>query len=98
MSSITARAISGYRRLFRARKIVFSGDHNALQESRLFIRAQFDEHRAETDPKKLEVLFSGIDEAEHMMLHEILQGKLNQSSGNYGMYISLLFTIFPSEK
>mmetsp|Transcript_18522 Transcript_18522/g.27462 ORF Transcript_18522/g.27462 Transcript_18522/m.27462 type:complete len:127 (-) Transcript_18522:826-1206(-) len=87
MSSTSARALSGYRRLFRARKIVFKGDHRALQESRLFIRSQFEEHRSETNSQQLEILFSGIDEAEHMMLHEILQGKLNESSGNYAIKV-----------
>jgi len=83
MSSTAARALSGYRRLFRARKQLFQHDLHALRESGGAIRAQFVEHRNERDPAQLEELLAGVDEAEHMLLNEIVQGKLNESSGNY---------------
>ena len=84
MSSTAARAISGYRRLFRARNQLFQGDLRALKESRNAIRAEFDKNRFVTDPALLEGLLVMIDEAEDMMLHGIVQGKLNQQTGNYG--------------
>ena len=83
MSSNTARAFSGYRRLFRARNKLFQGDMRALAESRIAIRAEFEKNRVVLDPHHLEGLLVMIDEAEDMMLHGIVQGKLNEH-GNYG--------------
>jgi complex III assembly factor LYRM7 len=80
MSSSTAlRALSGYRRLFRARKQLFAGDKQALRESRFAIRAEFDKNRAITGPTEhIEGLLTMIDEAEDMLLHGIVRGELNQ--------------------
>ena len=80
MSSSTAlRALSGYRRLFRARKQLFAGDARALAESRVAIRAEFDKNRNITGPpEQIEGLLSMIDEAEDMLLHGIVRGELNQ--------------------
>ena len=79
MSSSTAlRALSGFRRLFRARKQLFAGDTRALTESRFAIRAEFDKNRNVTGPPEhLEGLLSMIDDAEDMMLHGIVRGELN---------------------
>jgi hypothetical protein len=87
MSATAARAISGYRRLFRARNKLFAGDVRALAESRLAIRAEFDKNLTVGDPSHLEGLLVMIDEAEDMMLHGIVQGSLNER-GNYGAYHS----------
>mmetsp|Transcript_25649 Transcript_25649/g.61650 ORF Transcript_25649/g.61650 Transcript_25649/m.61650 type:complete len:139 (+) Transcript_25649:62-478(+) len=82
MSSSTAlRALSGYRRLFRARKQLFAGDARALAESRLAIRAEFDKNRhvaTNAPPEHVEGLLSMIDEAEDMLLHGIVRGELNK--------------------
>ena len=69
MSSSTAlRALSGYRRLFRARKKLFAGDIRALTESRFAIRAEFDKNRSVSGPPEhIEGLFKMIDEAEDMI-------------------------------
>jgi hypothetical protein len=85
MSATAARALSGYRRLFRARNKLFVGDVRALAESRLAIRAEFDKNLTVGDPSHLEGLLVMIDEAEDMMLHGIVQGSLNER-GNYGTY------------
>ena len=77
------RALAGYRRLFRARQKLFQGDERALRESRVALRAEFEKNRVVTDAAHLEGLFVMIDEAEDMMLHGIVQGKLNDD-GNYG--------------
>lgn len=79
MSSSTAlRALSGYRRLFRARSKLFAGDARALAESRVAIRAEFDKNRSVAGPPEhIEGLLSMIDEAEDMMLHGIVRGELN---------------------
>ena len=81
MSSSTAlRALSGYRRLFRARRRLFAGDERALAESALAIRAEFVKNRnvAGHPPEHVEGLLSMIDEAEDMMLHGIIQGEHNK--------------------
>ncbi|KAL7477818.1 hypothetical protein ACHAW6_003618 [Cyclotella cf. meneghiniana] len=80
MSSATAlRAISGYRRLFRARRHLFSGDNRALRESRIAIRAEFDKNKnVAGPPEHIEGLLQMIDEAEDMLLHGIVRGELNR--------------------
>jgi complex III assembly factor LYRM7 len=89
MSSATAsRVFTGYRRLFRARKTLFRGDVIALQESRVAIKQEYVKNAAVSvsqDPTHFEGLLSMADEAVDMMLHGVVQGKLNQDSGNYGM-------------
>ena len=74
MSSTSARVLSGYRRLFRARKSLFLGDTRAMTESRVAIRAEFDKNRHVTDVNHLEGLLVMIDEAEDMLLHGIVRG------------------------
>lgn len=75
MSSATARVLSGYRRLFRARKSLFMGDVRAMTESRIAIRTEFDKNRNVTDPQHLEGLLVMIDEAEDMLLNGIVRGE-----------------------
>ena len=82
-SSTLPRVLSGYRRLFRARKKLFQNDHRAMIESRHAIRAQFDMNRNATGVQHIEGLLSMIDEAEDMLLHGIVQGELNEETGNY---------------
>ena len=79
-----ARVFSGYRRLFRARKILFQGDERAMRESRIEIRKNFDMKRAASDPAHIEGLLTMVDEAEDMLLHGIVRGELNDQTGNYG--------------
>jgi len=86
-SMIKARILSGYRRLFRARKVLFHGDHHALVESRFAIRSEFEKNR-HLSPLSLHILepyLIMIDEAEDMLLNGFARGTLNRSSGNYGM-------------
>ncbi|KAL7527115.1 hypothetical protein ACHAXR_006972 [Thalassiosira sp. AJA248-18] len=79
MSSSTAlRAISGYRRLFRARSKLFTNDTRALRESAIAIRSEFDKNKHVTGPPEhIEGLLTMIDEAEDMLLHGIVRGELN---------------------
>ena len=77
-STTALRALSGYRRLFRARRQLFAGDDRALAESRLAIRAEFDRNRHVVGPPdRIEGLLSMIDDAEDMLLHGIVRGELN---------------------
>uniref|UniRef100_A0A7S0B3T0 Complex 1 LYR protein domain-containing protein n=1 Tax=Minutocellus polymorphus TaxID=265543 RepID=A0A7S0B3T0_9STRA len=82
-----ARVFSGYRRLFRARKILFQGDDRAMRESRVEIRKQFGMNRAVSDPAHIEGLLTMVDEAEDMLLHGIVRGELNDQTGNYEVKI-----------
>ena len=78
--------------MFRARQKLFQGDERALRESRVALRAEFEKNRVVTDAAHLEGLFVMIDEAEDMMLHGIVQGKLNDD-GNYGeCFMQLAFS------
>ena len=83
MSSATLRVLSGYRRLFRARKILFTGDDRAMRESRVAIRAQFDANRNASDPAQIEGFMVMIDEAEDMLLNGIVRGELNRERNAY---------------
>ena len=80
MSAPTAlRALSGYRRLLRARTKLFAGDERALRESATALRVEFEKNRNATGPPEhLEGLLGMIDEAEDMLLHGIVQGELNK--------------------
>ena len=84
---IKARVLSGYRCLFRARKVLFHGDNQAMAHSRFAIRSEFDKNRYITPITltTLEPYFIMIDEAEDMLLNGFARGELNSSSGNYGM-------------
>lgn len=84
-----ARVLSGYRRLFRARKYLFAGDDRAMQESRLAIKAEFMKNKtiSTTDHHHFEGLMTMIDEAEDMLRHHIVRGELNQETGNYRTFL-----------
>ena len=86
MSATTSRVLSGYRRLFRARRILFIGDDRAMRESRVAIRAEFDKNRLVADPVQIEGLLTMVDESEDMLLHGVVRGELNATSGNYGKW------------
>ena len=85
----SSRVFSGYRRLFRARKVLFQGDDRAMRESRVEIRKQFEMNRAASDPAHIEGLLTMVDEAEDMLLHGIVRGELNDQTGNYGEFAVL---------
>ena len=98
-----ARVFSGYRRLFRARKILFQGDDKAMRESRVEIRKQFEMNCAASDPAHIEGLLTMVDEAEDMLLHGIVRGELNDQTGNYGEctafeFLAMMSALFFSSK
>nr|CCA16457.1 conserved hypothetical protein [Albugo laibachii Nc14] len=73
--STRTRILSGYRRLLRASRLSFEGDTFAIKQSRATLRNQFVENKAISDPNALEDVLKGIEEAESMLLHHIVQGK-----------------------
>ena len=79
MSSSASRALSSFRRLMRARQKLFAGDSYALMSSRLELRKEFLKNK-NANGKELEELLMGVNEVEDMMLHGILQGKVDEVS------------------
>ena len=58
-----------------------------MSESRIQMRAQFDANRSvPTSGPLFEELVKGMDEAAHMLTHEIVRGDLNEETGRYGRY------------
>ncbi len=77
--------MAGFRRLNRARIELFKGDDHAMKESRLQLRAQIEANRSvPTSGAVFEELVKGMDEAAHMLKHEIVRGNLNEDTGRYG--------------
>mmetsp|Transcript_8467 Transcript_8467/g.20822 ORF Transcript_8467/g.20822 Transcript_8467/m.20822 type:complete len:88 (+) Transcript_8467:166-429(+) len=84
-SASRARVLAGFRRLNRARIELFKGDDHAMKESRLQLRAQIEANRSvPTSGAVFEELVKGMDEAAHMLKHEIVRGNLNEDTGRYG--------------
>lgn len=88
LSSSKSRVFSAYRRLFRARAKLFQGDTEAMRESRMAIRQQFFQNKdAPTSGEHFEGLLSMVNEAEDMLLHGFVQGKLNPETEHYEVKI-----------
>lgn len=73
--SARLQVLGGYRRLLRASRQAFRGDDYAIQQARLALRENFFENRDVADQETVAELIKGIDEAEGMLLHHIVQGK-----------------------
>mmetsp|Transcript_8468 Transcript_8468/g.20824 ORF Transcript_8468/g.20824 Transcript_8468/m.20824 type:complete len:137 (+) Transcript_8468:166-576(+) len=87
-SASRARVLAGFRRLNRARIELFKGDDHAMKESRLQLRAQIEANRSvPTSGAVFEELVKGMDEAAHMLKHEIVRGNLNEDTGRYDVKI-----------
>lgn len=87
MTTSRLQVLAAYRRLFRARNRLFAGDTVALRESAIAIRQEF-LRNARVVVADVEPLIAAAYEAEDMMLHGIVQGKLNPLSGNYEVKFS----------
>lgn len=86
-SSLSARArvLAGYRNLTRARIHLFKGDTYAMNETRKQLKQQFEINKnIPTSGPAFEELLQGMDEAAHMLRHEIVRGNLNENTGRYG--------------
>lgn len=89
-----ARVLMGYRRLFRARKLLFGGDAVAYKESRMAIKSEFVKNRhVPTSGESFEKLLIMIDEAADMMQHGILRGEYNSQTGNYGTFVVVVVVL-----
>lgn len=84
--------VAGFRRLNRARIQLFRGDDHAMKVSRAELRAQMEANRSiPTSGPVFEELVKGMDEAVHMLRHEIVRGDLNQETGRYGRFSRVPF-------
>mmetsp|Transcript_66 Transcript_66/g.120 ORF Transcript_66/g.120 Transcript_66/m.120 type:complete len:128 (-) Transcript_66:197-580(-) len=87
------RGLSAYRRLFRARQQLFQGDALALVKSREELRNEFIKNKFVTNPEELKEIFLGVDEVEDMMLHGIMQGKVNEQTNTVEVKIKPEHTV-----
>ncbi len=72
-----AAVLGGYRRLLRSSRALFQGDALALAAARAELRAQFAAQRAASEPQVLRELLRGIDEADELLRHNLVQGRIN---------------------
>jgi complex III assembly factor LYRM7 len=72
-----AAVLGGYRRLLRSSRALFRGDAPVLAAARAELRAQFVAHASATEPELLRELLRGIDEAEELLRHNLVQGRIN---------------------
>ncbi|RLN79555.1 hypothetical protein BBJ28_00012776 [Nothophytophthora sp. Chile5] len=79
--SARVQVLGGYRRLLRASRQAFRGDDYALQQARVALRENFAANSAVSDQETIAELVKGIDEAEGMLLHHIVQGRAKQGEG-----------------
>jgi len=86
-SQSQSRVFAAYRKLFRARKVLFEGDHEAMRQSRVAIKQEFLKNASasvSSDAEMLDNLLFMADEAHDMMMHGIVRGDLNPRTGHYG--------------
>ncbi|KAL7690333.1 putative complex 1 LYR protein [Plasmopara halstedii] len=86
------QVIRGYRRLLRASRQAFRGDVYALKQARMTLREHFIANRQVSDKEQLDELIKGIDEAESMLLHHIVQGRAKQGTGENGTRFEVQLT------
>jgi complex III assembly factor LYRM7 len=82
--SLRAKVLGGYRRLLRASRTTFRGDVYATDQARLALRDQFFSNREVADEAALKELLKGIDEAEAMLLHNIVQARQKDADAATG--------------
>ena len=83
-----AAVFSSYRRLYRARIALFRNDVEAMTKSRDAVRVEYLRHGTTdiADETHFQSLVGMADEAADMLRHSIIQGRLNEKSGNYGKF------------
>ncbi|DAZ96548.1 TPA: hypothetical protein N0F65_011225 [Lagenidium giganteum] len=73
--SLRAQVLGGYRRLLLASRTAFRGDDYAIQQARLALRENFGANREVQDAETIKELLKSVDDAESMLLHNIVQGR-----------------------
>lgn len=78
--SVRVQVLGGYRRLLRASRQAFRGDAYALQQAHVTLRDYFIGNRQVSEKEQVDELVKGIQEAEGMLLHHIVQGRAKQEA------------------
>ncbi|KAK1941222.1 Mitochondrial zinc maintenance protein 1 [Phytophthora citrophthora] len=79
--SVRVQVLGGYRRLLKASRQAFRDDAYAMQQARVALRENFQANSQVNDKEQLDELVKGIDEAESMLLHHIVQGRAKEAEG-----------------
>lgn len=90
---MSAKAISGFRRLLRAARVAFKEDTKAIKLAKVQLKEEFLRNKDVSNPTVLNELFLGIDEAEELLSFHIVQGTKN-SQGNFGTLYSCFLSIY----
>ncbi|TYZ65399.1 hypothetical protein PybrP1_002476 [[Pythium] brassicae (nom. inval.)] len=75
MSATRVQVLGGYRRLLRASRQAFRGDDYAITQAHAAVRENFVMNRDVRDEATVAELLKGVDDAEGMLLHHIVQGR-----------------------
>ncbi|KAI8500568.1 hypothetical protein Bbelb_213860 [Branchiostoma belcheri] len=75
--------LASFRALHKARKDVFKGDTAALEAARQRINQEFEKHKTETDPSKIEELVKVAEDTAVYVRQMVVQAQMNEA-GRYG--------------
>lgn len=81
-----SEALRAYRVVLKATRKAFAGDTLMLRESAVEVRKKFEENRHVTSPADLSRLLEEAREASHFISNMLVQAKLNERTGGYGMH------------
>jgi complex III assembly factor LYRM7 len=80
MASLRGQVLGGYRRLLRASRQAFCGDEYAIQQARVALREHVFTNKNEANSKVIVEMLHAMEDAENMLLHNIVQGKQTEES------------------
>ncbi len=75
MSSLRTQVLRGYKRLLKASQQAFKEDSYAIQQAKLALKENFHANRDEKNEENIKKMIEGIEEAESMLLYNIVQGR-----------------------
>eukprot|EP00041_Stephanoeca_diplocostata_P022228 m.527677 g.527677 ORF g.527677 m.527677 type:complete len:104 (+) comp22013_c0_seq3:176-487(+) len=91
MAYSRVQALGLFRRLLRAREATFRGDVEALSASRTKIYEEFRKNSDESDPTALSSLYETGEGVIDVLHDNVLQAKLNESTGRYQLKMTKSF-------
>ncbi|XP_019622569.1 PREDICTED: complex III assembly factor LYRM7-like [Branchiostoma belcheri] len=83
---LRSKVLASFRALHRARKDVFKGDTAALEAARQRINQEFEKHKTETDPSKIEELVKVAEDTAVYVRQMVVQAQMNEA-GRYELRI-----------
>ncbi|KAI8503347.1 hypothetical protein Bbelb_191680 [Branchiostoma belcheri] len=81
---LRSKVLASFRALHRARKDVFKGDTAALEAARQRINQEFEKHKTETDPSKIEELVKVAEDTAVYVRQMVVQAQMNEA-GRYAL-------------